>query len=81
MTDRPEWFAPKRYGYGSGLPIAWQGWTLLLGYLAITLGLSFIVADRPLIFFSLFVPLTFLFMLVAAKTTKGGWRWRNGDER
>ncbi len=19
------WFAPKRYGYGAGLPIAWQG--------------------------------------------------------
>ena len=21
-----------------------------------------------------------LFMLIAAKTTKGGWRWRNGED-
>lgn len=34
------WFAPKRYGYGTGLPIAWQGWTLLGGYLMLMLLLS-----------------------------------------
>ena len=28
MNDGPDWFAPKRYGYGSGMPIAWQGWVL-----------------------------------------------------
>ena len=22
------WFAPKRYGYGAGAPISWQGWAL-----------------------------------------------------
>ena len=26
MTDDSEWFAPKRYGIGAGLPISWQGW-------------------------------------------------------
>ena len=33
MADREDgaWFAPKRYGFGAGLPIAWQGWALLLG--------------------------------------------------
>ena len=35
MTDGPEWFAPKRYGHGSGPPIAWQGWALTLGFVAI----------------------------------------------
>ncbi len=30
-----DWFAPKRYGYGAGLPIAWQGWVLTIGYLAV----------------------------------------------
>ncbi len=24
------WFRSKRYGYGYGLPIAWQGWVVLL---------------------------------------------------
>ena len=25
MSDRPEWFAPKRYGLGAGLPISLAG--------------------------------------------------------
>ena len=33
-----EWFAPKRYGYGSGAPIAWQGWLVLGAYLAVVVG-------------------------------------------
>lgn len=80
MSGGPEWFAPKRYGLGSGLPIAWQGWVVLVGFLAITLGLAFVAADRPLVFLSVLVPVTFLFMLIAAKTTKGGWRWRKGED-
>ena len=40
MSDGPEWFAPKRYGYGAGLPISWQGWAITLGFVAIV--------DRPL---------------------------------
>jgi hypothetical protein len=34
MDDGPEWFAPKRYGYGAGLPISWQGWALTIAFLA-----------------------------------------------
>ena len=36
MSERDDgaWFAPKRFGYGAGLPIAWQGWALLAGYIA-----------------------------------------------
>ena len=33
--DGPEWFAPKRYGYGSGLPISWQGWAVTIAFVAI----------------------------------------------
>lgn len=28
------WFARKRFGYGAGLPLTWQGWALLVGFLA-----------------------------------------------
>ena len=39
MSERDDgaWFAPKRFGYGAGLPIAWQGWALLAGYIAVML--------------------------------------------
>lgn len=26
------WFSDKRYGWGWGLPSAWQGWVVLVGY-------------------------------------------------
>lgn len=26
------WFGVKRYGYGWGLPVRWQGWAVLVAY-------------------------------------------------
>lgn len=47
------WFAARRFGYGAGLPIAWQGWVALGLFLAVTLGssfgLSFVPLHRPLL--------------------------------
>lgn len=39
MTDRPGyWFPLKRYGWGWGPPVRWQGWAALGAYLAILYG-------------------------------------------
>jgi hypothetical protein len=78
--DGPEWFAPKRYGYGSGLPISWQGWALTIGFVVVAIGTSLRLKDKPLQLVATMVPITFLFCLIAARTTRGGWRWRWGDE-
>jgi hypothetical protein len=40
-----DWFAAKRYGYGAGLPIAWQGWALLAAYMGAVLVLC-LLAER-----------------------------------
>ena len=37
MTPEPArskqyWFPVKRYGWGWGLPIVWQGWVVLVAY-------------------------------------------------
>jgi hypothetical protein len=32
------WFPAKRYGWGWGLPVAWQGWVVLLAWLALFVG-------------------------------------------
>lgn len=40
------WFAPKRLGYGAGLPIAWQGWLLLGGHVAVILGGTWLFQRR-----------------------------------
>ena len=80
MTDGPEWFAPKRYGIGSGLPIAWQGWLVLGVYLAVAIGASILVIERPLLVGAIIFAATVLLLLVTARTTRGGWRWRWGKE-
>ena len=80
MSDAPEWFAPKRYGIGSGLPIRWQGWLVLIGYIVL-LGISgFLIRVSPVAFASVAAILTMVFALIAARTTRGGWRWRWGEE-
>jgi hypothetical protein len=80
MSDGPEWFAPKRYGYGSGAPISWEGWALTLGFVAITIPLAIWFANRPLQLIAALVPLTIAFMIICARTTRGGWRWRWGEK-
>ena len=76
-----DWFAPKRYGLGSGLPISWQGWAATLVYVAIMIGAGLLLAGRnPWAFASIAFTATTIFLVVAAKTTRGGWRWRWGEK-
>jgi hypothetical protein len=79
MSDGPEWFASKRYGYGAGLPIAWQGWLLLIGYIASIVAAGLLIPHSLLAYISAFAMLTVAFVAIVARTTKGGWRWRWGE--
>jgi len=81
MNDRPEWFAPKRYGFGAGLPISWQGWLVLGVYLAIVVAAGVLLDEKRLAQGSIAIPATIALVIIFAKTTRGGWRWRwGGDE-
>ena len=80
MSDGPEWFAPRRYGYGAGLPIAWQGWALTIGFLAYAFAVSVWFRNDAAVTIALMVPAIAAFVLVVMKTTRGGWRWRWGDD-
>jgi len=79
MNHDPEWFAPKRYGYGAGLPISWQGWVVTLGFSGLLIGTAVLFKDQPLKLFAVAVPLTVTLMFICARTTRGGWRWRWGE--
>ena len=81
MSDDPNWFAPKRFGYGSGLPISWQGWALTIVYTAVIVSISLALSDRPLILIAAIIAPTVVFIVIAANTTKGGWRWRWGKDQ
>jgi hypothetical protein len=47
LFDGRPWFRPKKRGYGTGLPIAWQGWALLAAHVALITGVSMLLHDRP----------------------------------
>ena len=80
MGDGPEWFAPKRYGYGIGLPISWQGWALTIAFIAATAVIARYLSATPLAAIAALVPLVLAFVVIVAKTTRGGWRWRWGED-
>jgi uncharacterized membrane protein YphA (DoxX/SURF4 family) len=80
MSDGPEWFAPKRYGYGAGLPISWQGWALAIGFVLLTILVALGFGNRPIQLVAAIIPLTVAFVVISARTTRGGWRWRWGEE-
>ena len=80
MSDGPEWFAPKRYGYGAGLPISWQGWAVLTGFLLFAFAVSVEFRSKPVVTIALMVPAVATFLVIVAKTTRGGWRWRWGED-
>ncbi|CAN5823927.1 hypothetical protein BH11PSE1_BH11PSE1_19710 [soil metagenome] len=73
MTERA-WFAPKSVGYGAGWPIAWQGWAVLIGFLAGLVASLTLLSGlaRPVAVTALILGL----VVICSRTTRGGWRWR-----
>jgi len=80
MNDQPAfWFPVKRYGWGWGLPVRWQGWVVFASYLLLTLaGINYFRA-RDSVAGLLIYLLVLTAVLVAVVVIKGerpaGWRW------
>jgi hypothetical protein len=76
-----DWFAPKRFGYGAGNPIAWQGWAVLVGYIGVLTIAGFTLLPRHwILWVAIIVLATLALTVICAQHTKGGWRWRWGDD-
>lgn len=84
INDDGAWFAPKRFGYGASWPIAWQGWLVLVLYLGAMIGAGLLAANGHggghIAGVALMLMLTGLFMIIAARRTRGGWKWRWGGD-
>ncbi len=81
------WFRAKRFGYGAGPPLCWQGWALMLAPIPVAFAIGYLAAQTygefifaPAIVISVAV-LLIPVMIVARAKTEGGWRWRWGDKR
>jgi uncharacterized membrane protein len=80
MSEDFYWFAPKRYGFGPGLPISWQGWALTIGFAIIAIALIMALKDRPFQLAPALILPTIVFVVISCRTTRGGCRWRWGEE-
>ena len=80
MNDQPTfWFPAKRYGWGWGLPVRWQGWLVFAAYLALVFAGVFYFRPRQAApGFMLYVALL-TGALIAIEALKGErpvrWRW------
>ncbi len=41
------WFRAKRHGFGTGLPMVWEGWLLLALHVALITGVAVALQARP----------------------------------
>ncbi len=82
QDDRQAWFATKRFGMGSGLPVRWQGWlTYGLYLVAVRAAVWLWRQPNPSLHASglvLGVAATLILFIVCARHTRGGWKWRWG---
>lgn len=84
MPQGKLWFRAKRYGWG-WTPSTWQGWTVLVLYLAVVLVAALIMATRPsldLVYCAgmLLGVLATLGLAYIAYRTGDPPRWRWGDK-
>ncbi|MDE2560839.1 MAG: hypothetical protein KGL48_01205 [Sphingomonadales bacterium] len=78
-ADDGAWFAPKRFGLGSSLPVAWQGWVFMAAHVGVVLAgiLALRGHHQALVIWVLVTSLAPA--PVYAARTRGGWRWRWGS--
>lgn len=74
MDQRP-WFRAKSHGYGSGLPIAWQGWALIAMHVALIAGISMMLRDKSVMMTIAVVAAGLAPLPIYRAKTEGGWRW------
>ena len=67
------WFPAKKYGFGWGLPVRWQGWIVLLVYaMLVAAGIAFIdYSENRVWFYAYFSILTAILIIIC---------WKKGEK-
>ena len=76
-SDKEIWFPAKRYGWGWGFPVTWQGWAVFVAYICVILGgIQLVYPTRPVAFGILVVIATICFIAICwFKGERPRWRW------
>lgn len=76
FMGKEPWFHARNFGFGTGLPTRWQGWVLILSYLAAVTGCARLATEGNSatrgIAIGLLVLVTTIFVIVCRKRTEGG---------
>ena len=80
MNDKATfWFPAKRYGWGWGLPVRWQGWVVFALYAALAYaGVHYFKAERDvsgLLVYLAILTAALIVVVVAKGERPVGWRW------
>lgn len=79
---KPYWFRAKRYGWGWGLPLTWQGWVVLaLFFVLFALGIFLFPPKAELGFFLGYMVILCLAFMAICWLTGEPPRWRWGDKK
>jgi hypothetical protein len=83
MSNEPTyWFAAKRYGWGWGLPLTWQGWAVLTAFMAL-LAVGFLVfpPETDVVPFLVYDAILCGLLLIVCWLKGEPPRWRWGGEK
>lgn len=78
------WFRVKKYGYGAGLPINWQGWAFIGALVGLLAGIGLLAENKAgwaqaLSMVGFILTVTYA-IIIAARRTDGEWKWRWGND-
>ena len=75
-SEKKIWFPAKRYGWGWGPPVCWQGWVVMAVWVSL-LAAGQILLLRHLGWFAAYAVVLVLGLLVVCywKGEKPRWRW------
>lgn len=75
------WFPAKRYGWGWGPPVTWQGWVVIVAWLAVLFGaIPHFMPRRPAAYFVFTVVMVLVLMGICyLKGEPPRWRWGDSD--
>jgi hypothetical protein len=81
QTDANYWFPAKRYGWGWGLPVTWQGWLVLVGFVALVAGGAFVFPpSKDLAVYLIYVAVLSFALVGVCWFTGEPPHWRWGDD-